>query len=431
MNALHRLPGLITTDHEFSVPLDYAQQTGEQIRVFAREVVAIGKQDADLPWLLFLQGGPGFPSPRLEQSSGWIKRAVQDYRVLLLDQRGTGQSTPLTHQTLSRFSSAQAQADYLKHFRADAIVQDAEYIRHKLLGADSAWSVLGQSFGGFCLTHYLVVAPDSLREALFTGGLPPLHLSADEVYRATYRRVIEQNRRFYERYPDDVERIHDIVSYLSTHDVHLPGGGRLTPRRFQQLGIEFGFRGGFERVHYLIEQAFVDAAGGRELSYGFLRSIENMQSFETNPLYVLLHEAIYCQHQASNWAAKRVRAEFPEFSITSDRPVYFTGEMVYPWMAEDYAYLRPLQKAAEILAAYDGWPRLYDTEVLKGNSVPAAAAIYYDDMYVERHFSEQTAQAIKGIKLWVTNEFDHSGLRMNGEQILDRLLQLVKGEISL
>ena len=74
---------------------------------------------------------------------------------------------------------------------------------------------------------------------------------------------------------------------------------------------------------------------------------------------------------------------------------------------------------------------LVDIEVLRRNTVPAAAAVYYDDMYVERQFSEQTARAIQGIKLWVTNEYDHSGLRMNGEQILDRLLRLVKGEISV
>lgn len=431
MQTVHQLPGIITTDHEFSVPLDYTQQTGEQIRVFAREVVAVGKQDADLPWLLFLQGGPGFPAPRPEQSSGWLKRAIQDYRVLLLDQRGTGRSTPLTHQTLARFPSAEAQANYLKRFRADSIVQDAEHIRKQLLGEDYPWSVLGQSFGGFCLTHYLSVAPQGLREAIFTGGLPPLDRSADEVYRATYQRVLDQNRRFYERYPDAVERTHKIVTSLSNHEIHLPGGGRLTPRRFQQLGIEFGFRGGFERIHYLIEDAFVEGVQGHELSYAFLRGIENMQSFETNPLYVLLHEAIYCQAQASDWAAHRVRQEFPEFDISPDRPVFFTGEMVFPWMGEDYTHLRPLKDAADLVAAYDGWPRLYDPAVLHQNTVPVVAAMYYDDMYVERQFSEQTAKAIQGIKLWVTNEYDHSGLRLNGEQILDRLLRLVKGEISL
>ncbi len=430
MEAVHHLPGIITTGHHFSVPLDYSGSTQEHINVFAREVVAVGKHKTDLPWLLFLQGGPGFPSPRPESASGWIKRALQDYRVLLLDQRGTGRSTPVTHQTLARLPSAQAQADYLKHFRADSIVQDAEYIRKQLLGADHTWSVLGQSFGGFCLTHYLSVAPQGLREAIFTGGLPPLNGTADDVYRATYQRVMGQNRRFYERYPDAVERIHEIVAYLTDHEVHLPGGGRLTPRRFQQLGIEFGFSGGFEKIHYLIEEAFInDGAQGRELSYAFLRSIENMQSFETNPLYVVLHEAIYCQQQASNWASDRVRQEFPEFDISADQPILLTGEMVFPWMCEDYAYLRPLKDAADRVAAYAGWPRLYDSTVLQQNTVPAVAAIYYDDMYVERHFSEQTAQAIQGIKLWVTNEYDHSGLRMNGEQILDRLLRMLKGEI--
>ena len=80
---------------------------------------------ADLPWLAFFQGGPGFGSPRPEGNSGWIKRALQDYRVLLLDQRGTARSTPINYQTLARFGTSQAQADYLKHFRTDSIVRDA------------------------------------------------------------------------------------------------------------------------------------------------------------------------------------------------------------------------------------------------------------------------------------------------------------------
>ena len=41
--------------------------------------------------LIFLQGGPGFAAGRpVSAESGWIKRALQDYRVFLLDQRGTG-----------------------------------------------------------------------------------------------------------------------------------------------------------------------------------------------------------------------------------------------------------------------------------------------------------------------------------------------------
>ena len=185
----HRVPGLVLTDHAFEVPLDYARPNAERITVFAREAVAAGKKADQLPWLVFLQGGPGFGAPRpVDVTTGWIKRAAKEYRLLLLDQRGTGRSTPVGFQSLARLSSPQAQAAYLRHFRADNIVRDAEWIR-KDLEVDQ-WSVLGQSYGGFCVVHYLSAAPAGLREALIMGGLPPINHHADDVYRATYPHVI-------------------------------------------------------------------------------------------------------------------------------------------------------------------------------------------------------------------------------------------------
>jgi len=429
MNRItHRLPGLVLTDHTFQVPLDYAAPKGEQIEVFAREVASPGREDAHLPWLVFFQGGPGFPSPRPLTKESWLKRALEDYRVLLLDQRGTGRSTPVNFQTLARFTTSQAMADYLKSFRADSIVRDAEWIRRELLGEHAPWSALGQSYGGFCITTYLSIAPAGLREAMITGGLPPVHHTAEDVYRATSPGVIRKNRLYYERYPDDVERAQAIVNYLSQHAVHLPTGDRLSPRRFQQLGLAFGASDGFEQVHYVLEEAFVAGASGPEMNYVFLRELENAQNFETNPIFAVLHEAIYCQHTASRWAAERIRAEFPEFELSPDRPVLFTGEMIYPWMFDEYQRLRLLKPAAEILADFDGWPPLYDLEVLRANSVPCAATIYYNDMYVNRVFAEETAQTIRGTRIWITDEYEHNALRADGEVVLDRLLEMLHGE---
>lgn len=432
MNTLstHRPPGLVLTGLEFQVLLDHTHPAAGNITVFARAAVAPDKEHDNLPWLAFFQGGPGFPSPRPNARDGWLKRALQDYRVLLLDQRGTGRSTPLTFQTLARLGSPQAQAEYLSNFRADAIVRDAECIRRELIGEAGRWSILGQSFGGFCVTHYLSAAPGHLDAALITGGLPPLERPVDDIYKATYRRVLDRNRRYYERYPDDVDRARDIAAHLAEHEVRLPGGGRLTPRRFQQLGSVLGMSTGFEELHYLLEEAFVDGLSGREIGYTFLRGFEKFTSFETNPIYALLHEAEYCQQEASNWSAERVRADFPEFDLAMDGPVYFTGEMVYPWMFEDYEYLRPLKEAAHLLAVGDHWPRLYDPLTLQANTVPCAAAMYYDDMYVERAYSEETARQIRGAKAWVTNEYDHNGLRADGERVLGRLLDMVHGEIG-
>ncbi|MCB0064891.1 MAG: hypothetical protein KDE19_22355, partial [Caldilineaceae bacterium] len=129
----------------------------------------------------------------------------------------------------------------------------------------------------------------------------------------------------------------------------------------------------------------------------------------------------------SAWAAERLRSDFPQFEADPEQPVYFTGEMIYPWMFEEYPQLKPLQAAADQLAAYAEWPALYDVEALQRNSVPCAAAIFYNDMYVERAYSEETAAAIRGIKLWVTNKYEHNALRADGEVVLDHLLKLVRG----
>ena len=423
----HAIPGLILRSHWFELPLDYANPS-TKINVFAREVIAPGNANAELPYLVFFQGGPGSGAPRPVGASGWIKRAVSEFRVLLLDQRGTGASTPITAQTLRHLNSPKAQADYVQHFRADNIVRDAEAIRKALIG-EKQWSILGQSFGGFCAMNYLSSAPEGLKEVLITGGIPSLTATADDVYRATYPRVIAKNRRYYDRYPDDVQRVRDIVQYLSENDVQMPGGGRLTRQRFLQLGITFGMSDGFEAVHYLIDDAFIDTPQGREMNWNLLSGIEHAQSFDTHPIYTLLQEACYTQANASDWSAERLLGEFPDFNHSDGSPVLFTGEMVYPWMMSVYPQLQPLKAAAEILAKKSDWPMLYDVEKLRQNRVPVAAAVYYDDMYVHREFSEETARMVPNIKLWVTNEFEHNGLRADGEAVVDRLLKMIRGDL--
>ena len=48
--------------------------------------VPVGKEEQSLPYLLYLQGGPGFESPRPTEASGWIGKASEEYRVILMDQ---------------------------------------------------------------------------------------------------------------------------------------------------------------------------------------------------------------------------------------------------------------------------------------------------------------------------------------------------------
>jgi hypothetical protein len=121
--------------------------------------------------------------------------------------------------------------------------------------------------------------------------------------------------------------------------------------------------------------------------------------------------------------------EYPEFHLNTEGPLLFTGEMIYPSMFDEFPQLKPLKPAAEILAKKSDWPMLYDVARLRINRVPIAAAVYYDDMYVPREFSEETAQIVPNMKLWVTNKYEHNGLRADGEVVLDRLLKMARGEL--
>ncbi len=405
--TIYRAPGAVFEEREHQVPLDHGAPDGARITVFTREVAS--PDGGDHPYLVFLQGGPGFEATRpTSPPTGWMKRALQDYRVLLLDQRGTGRSTPVGPTIPG--DTPQAQADYLTHFRADSIVRDCEAIRREL-GVEQ-WSVLGQSFGGFTSMSYLSIAPHGLREAFITGGLSPIGRDVDDIYGATYRRLIVQNRRYFDRYPGDRQRVSEILRRLDGEDVRLPNGDRLTARRFRQLGMWLGDSAGFELLHHVVELPFGSTA--------FLDDAAAGVRFDRNPIYATLHESSYADGVPTRWSADRLLPE----EVT--REGYFTAEHIFPWMWDDYAGLRGHREAADLLAEHP-WPRLYDAERLRRNDVPVAATIYVNDLYVERDFAEETAATIRGIRTWQTDEFEHNGLRADGERVLGRLIDLVRG----
>ena len=416
-----RALGHVTRDHVWQVPLDHAQPDGAHIEVFAREVVAVDKVDEALPMLVYLQGGPGGMSPRPPAS--WLPRALQDYRVLLLDQRGTGRSTPLTARTVDTTDPVAA-ASYIRHFRADSIVADAEIIRRDLLGPDGTWDTLGQSYGGFVTLTYLSFAPEYLRRCLVTGGLAPLTATADDVYARAVPRVARRNLEYYARYPEDVKEVRRLVDHLEAADVRLPDGDRLTSRRFRLLGHGFGMSDGFERVHWMLDSAW----HRDELSDRFRYDAMTATAFVDGPVYAL-QEFTYAQGNGpTGWAAQRAVEADPRFAADAD-PVLFTGETMFRWMFDQIAALRPFAETADLLAAADDWSPLYDVTRLARNEVPVFAAVYFDDLYVDADLSLQTADAVPGTRVWVTNEYEHDGLRSSDGKVLGRLIDMADGRV--
>jgi pimeloyl-ACP methyl ester carboxylesterase len=384
------IPGLFVAEHELQVPLDHAQPDGEQITLFAREVAE--PEGREKPFIVFLQGGPGHEAPRPTgnpRGPGFLDPLLRDFRVLMLDQRGTGRSTPVR---------GNEPLDYLIHFRADSIVRDAERLREAL--GSPPWSVLGQSYGGLCILTYLSLAPEGLREALITGGVPGIGVPVDEVYKATWERAIERNRRYYARYPEDRERVLRLVDH---------------PRynRVRALGNLLGMSDGPERVHYILELPPDSPA--------FAHDTEDPLEVVRNPIYALLHEACWADGEATNWSAQRTQPD-----AFREQPELLTAEHILPWVFDEYAALD--RATADALAAHE-WPRLFDPEVLAANTVPTAATIYTEDLYVERRFAEATAASVPNLRTWVTSEYDHNGLRVDGERVVGRLLDLVRGRI--
>lgn len=428
VRARHEFRGMRTVEHVFTAPLDHfaSSPDPETITLFAREYVSASHSEeeaAELPWLLFLQGGPGGRGNRFGSLGGWSKAAAKDFRILMLDQRGTGLSTPLDRNTLPLRGTAEQQAAFLEHFRADSIVSDAELIRDAL--GSGPWSIYGQSYGGFCALTYLSFAPEGLREVLITGGLAPLTGSADDVYRATFKRVAARNAEYFGWYPEDRATVERIARHLRSAPVLLPDGSPLSVERFQMAGAFLGGNTRVDSLHYLLEDAFIESAGRSRLSDPFLEQMQGIVSRRSNPLYALMHESIYGQGGASDWSAWRVLREFPEFGPDAD-PLLLTGEMVYPWYFDQDPALRPLREVAGLLAAKADWKPLYDLNQLAANTVPVAAAVYSDDIYVDRNLSLETASAVHGLQVWETRDFHHDGIADDGEGIFARLLGMAR-----
>ena len=405
------IAGLVVTGHRLSLPLDHDAPESGTIDVFAREVAA--PDGLDRPYLVFLQGGPGHEAPRptgWPGSPAWLERALHDYRVLMLDQRGTGLSTPYG----APGPDPEADARRLTHFRADAIVRDSEIFREHL-GA-SRWSVLGQSFGGFCSLHYLCAASGSLREVLFTGGLPPVGRPADDVYAATYVAMRRLNQQYHKAFPADGERLARVLDLCDSGEIRDPAGNRITRRLMRTIGHSLGMDGGAEALHYLLERD--------PLSPAFAYDAAAMLAFDgRNPLYAVIHESSYADGGATRWAAARTEPD--DFH---DASLMLTGEHLFPWHFADSTDLQPYRQVASLLAAHH-WPRLYDADVLSGVETPCAAVIYADDPYVDQAFSLETARLLPRMRPWLTNEYLHNGLRTDGGRVLDRLIRLARGSL--
>ena len=411
MSSMYRVPGAVLTEREHTVPLDHARPGRA-----ARSRCSPARSPIPTAGRTSRTSCSSRVAPasrrrgRRARPSGWMARALKDYRVLLLDQRGTGRSTPVGEIP---GDTPAAQAAYLTHFRADAIVRDAELIRPEL-GVER-WSVLGQSFGGFTSMTYLSIAP--------RGAARGAHHRRPGADRAPGRRRLRRDLR-----PADRARTSATSSATRTT---APGSSEIH-RRLEAEDVRLPVRRPARR------------AGG-SASWGCGWATAPASSCSTTCWSCRSARGRSCPTSRTRSASRATRSTRRSTSRRTrtaarraGRPTgccptrsgtrrLFTAEHVFPWMFEDYGALRSHREAAKLLAEHD-WPRLYDagpaarTTRCRSRRRSTSTTCTWSAI-----FAEETAAAIRGLRPWITNEYEHNGLRADGERVLGRLIDLVRG----
>ena len=405
-----RMQDLTIDDHILTVPLVWSDPAdGRTIDIHAAVVTRQGGES--LPYLVCLQGGPGHEAPRAFHAPSapyWLDAALAQYRVVLLDQRGTGLSTPVGDGDLERGTSELA--EYITHLRADAIVRDCEAVRQHL-GAET-WSVLGQSFGGFTTLAYLSTDAASLRHVYITGGLSAVGRHPDDVYALAYDKMRDASERYYRRFPAHRDAMRRVVDLAAEGGIVLPGGEVASVSRVRSVGSALGTNDGWQTVWSLLE---LDPR-----SNAFRHDLAAAMPFDArNPLYFVFHESSYADGHATSWSAERT--EPVDFR---DDPTLFTGEHVRREWLDTVPGFQPWADVTRELADV-AWPKLYDAAAIAASGARGAAAVYVNDVYVPFEFSMETARLMPGVTPWVTSEHEHNGLRSG--DVLARLIDIAHG----
>ena len=170
---------------------------------------------------------------------------------------------------------------------------------------------------------------------------------------------------------------------------------------------------GAEHLHHLLELPPDSPA--------FLHDAERVLEFARDPIYAVLHEACWADGGATRWAAERLLP-----AAYAEQPELFTGEHVFPWMFEDIGALAPLGEAAQLLAERE-WPGLYDADAAGGQRGPGRRAGLRRGHVRRAPLLRGDRRARPRAAAVADERVEHNGLRADGERILGRLLDLVRG----
>ena len=342
------------------MPLDHADPDGDASRSSpARSSRRASATRTCRGWCSCRAARARGPPGRLNRS-GWLGRALADHRVLLLDSRGTGRSTPATRQTLARRGDA-AGAGSLPHAlpgRLDRARRRAAAPRAR--GRRRPWSLLGQSYGGFVAMTYLSLAPASPGEGHGRGRAAaagpragrrlPRDLRAGAAAVRAAGRPLPRRRgpaRRARRPPRGARRPAAL-----RRPAHRAAAAVARPRP----GL---LRTAWRSCTTCSSRAW---AGAGELADDFLAGVETRHDVRRPAaLRAAARVHLLPGRRRRSWSAARVADSLPEFARTRGRCCR-PARWCCPLVSRPTARSRRSPRSRSCSRRHDGWPTLYDLD---------------------------------------------------------------------
>jgi len=214
-----------------TVPLDYSRPDGPQIKVFYRLIPAYHStpEDTSKPIIVVMNGGPGIPtkvyrpmdfnyddpSDKKNGKFDRFKFLLNDFRILLVDQRGTdGYSAPLA------MDAPNLRPEFvIKYFSTDSQAKDYLKAIETLIPQNEKFFIIAQSYGGMIGMKYLTLKSMRKPEGIvFSSSALPF---SDSKKFGSYRRKaqLELNRQFLAAYPGADKRLISLREHFQSQGV--------------------------------------------------------------------------------------------------------------------------------------------------------------------------------------------------------------------
>ena len=249
-------PGIAARCGTFERPLNPMDESAGTIDLKVAVIPALSLEPATDPFVP-VAGGPG--QSTIKFYAGWtaaFERIRQDRDILLLDQRGTGESAPMTCELDEdaidgKYSAEQTLRltreclDLLPHdprfFTTSVAVQDLEALRVAL--GYGRLNLYGASYGTRVAQHFARRYPDSTRTVILDGVVAPQIPLGPEIATESQRaldRVFERCARdaaCNDRFPDVRS---DFAALRDTLSVAPVAVALMHPVTAEQEFVEFG-----------------------------------------------------------------------------------------------------------------------------------------------------------------------------------------------